>query len=711
MDNVNNDFRVVYMPIVEKAMKGDRLTMTGFVSTEAVDLAGEICPWDSWVKHLGNFKANPIYCYNHDKEVPIGKVGNTEAKPNQGLLFEDIQLTPIPFVKDILSLLIMDEVIKQQSAGFFNIRRAAHPENPNVSVLQENFLVEGSLVSVAMNPNGTSITVNQKLLNSEGMYEYKSISELMQQYDSGLITKAMKFVVPAEYAKIPMVAKGGTIIDTSKMNNLAPIFARLKATTHVEKAYDPKGEIAKNAKPSELTHAAVIPGENGSKDKYLFKLGFETAKGFNYDWEDVVTATAKVLGAKGGATFDADVKLGIVKRLQEAYKVLDKEFPTYEKTGESLADVPAWKLEDVHYNEVAFHEGEDLMVKNLIAKENVVALAGFFRSGDAATKEWAKVTPEVHELVKYLMTDVSIRVDAFGDCDDDDVDDFALIQQLLAILQAKASSTTDDDDCDGMIMQLGMKQDGEVVIERVQGATHTETDKDPDLLTSDNDTEVAATETNYYDIADAAVDAVSKDGINHDDDDTDGKPTRKKGMFWNEKRQRTKAEIDKIPAEHFAGPHKSFPIEDQEDVDNAWDLRGHADDPAAVGQKIIEIASRLGLKAPKGDSATKEKKSLFVKWLDEDVTRYGKIIGHTKDKGALAISEYAKTAQGFFEKTGVPYLVEKDSVRRITDLERLNTATKAQETLKKFTDTSTLAPIDSPKRKVNLDKMFSKRLW
>jgi hypothetical protein len=705
--NSMNDFRVVFMPIVEKSMKGDRLTMSGFVSTEAIDLAGDSCPWDSWVKHLANFQANPIYCYNHDKEVPIGKVSKTSAVPNQGLHFEDIQLTPIPFVKDILSLLILDGVVQQQSAGFFNIKRMAHTENPNVTILQENFLVEGSLVSVAMNPHGTSIQVNDKLLNSEGMYEYKSITELMQHYDSGLINKSMKFVVPSEYAKIPMVAKGGTIIDTSKMNNLAPIFARLQATTHVEKAYDPKGEIAKNAKASELTHAAVIPGENGAKDKFLFKLGFETAKGFNYDWEDVVTATAKIFGAKGGATFDSDVKANIVKRLESAYLALDKTFPTYEKSGDSMAEMPAWKLDDVHYSEVKFHEGEDVLVKNLIAKENIVALAGYLKAQDKETKEFVKSIPEAIEVTKYLTTDISVRIDAYNDLDDDDKGEFAFMQQLISLLAAKAAATADTDDS-GMLMQLGLKkEDGEVKIERVQGATHNE-DKE-NILSSDNDTEVAATETNYADLADAAVKAVADDGINHDNDDTDGKPNRKKGMFWNEKKQRTKKELDKIPADQYAGPHQSFPIEDQDDVDNAWDLRGHADDPAAVGKKIIEIATRLGLKAPKGIAATdKVKKSLFVKWLDEDITRYGRLIGRKEDE--VAVVEYVKNDEGIFETNSTPYLLQKTEVLRITDLNYTNAIIKTAEMVIQLSNDQTLAEIEVPKPKTDFKKLLSKRI-
>lgn len=50
--------------------------------------------------------------------------------------------------------------------------------------------------------------------------------------------------------------------------------------------------------------------------------------------------------------------------------------------------------------------------------------------------------------------------------------------------------------------------------------------------------------------------------------------------------------------EDFAGPHQSFPIRGQEDVDHAARLIGHADDPEAVKSKIKTIAKRKGLTIP-----------------------------------------------------------------------------------------------------------------
>jgi len=57
-------------------------------------------------------------------------------------------------------------------------------------------------------------------------------------------------------------------------------------------------------------------------------------------------------------------------------------------------------------------------------------------------------------------------------------------------------------------------------------------------------------------------------------------------------------ERDAIPTEDFAGPHQSFPIRNQDDVDSAAKLIGHADDPDAVKRNVIRIAKKKGLKLP-----------------------------------------------------------------------------------------------------------------
>lgn len=60
----------------------------------------------------------------------------------------------------------------------------------------------------------------------------------------------------------------------------------------------------------------------------------------------------------------------------------------------------------------------------------------------------------------------------------------------------------------------------------------------------------------------------------------------------------SQADRDAMDPDDFAGPHQSFPIRNQQDVDDAKMLVGHAEDPDAVKAKIISIAKRKGLLIP-----------------------------------------------------------------------------------------------------------------
>lgn len=65
-----------------------------------------------------------------------------------------------------------------------------------------------------------------------------------------------------------------------------------------------------------------------------------------------------------------------------------------------------------------------------------------------------------------------------------------------------------------------------------------------------------------------------------------------------QERDYTQKDRDQMDASDFAGPHQSFPILTQQDVDNAARLIGHADDPDAVKRRVIAIAKRKGFTLP-----------------------------------------------------------------------------------------------------------------
>lgn len=72
----------------------------------------------------------------------------------------------------------------------------------------------------------------------------------------------------------------------------------------------------------------------------------------------------------------------------------------------------------------------------------------------------------------------------------------------------------------------------------------------------------------------------------------------------------SKKERDAIPDEDFAGPHRSFPVRNQDDVDNDARLLGHAkpEDQPEIKRNIIRLAKKKGLTLPQSWQDELEKK-------------------------------------------------------------------------------------------------------
>jgi hypothetical protein len=112
-------------------------------------------------------------------------------------------------------------------------------------------------------------------------------------------------------------------------------------------------------------------------------------------------------------------------------------------------------------------------------------------------------------------------------------------------------------------------------------------------------------------------------------------------------------ERKKIPASDFAGPHDSYPIRNQQEVNSAARLAGHAANPDAVRAGIRRIAQRKGLKLP--DSWQKKAVTKDVNNapnLHEVPFTYGENCASCKFAGPLSngifCERYTFTTQSFW---------------------------------------------------------------
>lgn len=113
---------------IKKVGPSDTLTMSGYVSTKAPDLMNEVVEPSAFKKHLKRYQDNPIYCFNHERDFPIGTVANIKID-DKGLYLEGITLLEeYKFVKDYVKPAITQGILKQQSIGFLSLE---HEYTPN----------------------------------------------------------------------------------------------------------------------------------------------------------------------------------------------------------------------------------------------------------------------------------------------------------------------------------------------------------------------------------------------------------------------------------------------------------------------------------------------------------------------------------------------------------------------------------------------------
>jgi HK97 family phage prohead protease len=400
---------------------GDSMVMSGYVSTGVPDLVNDKVPPSAFSKYLQRYKNNPVYCYNHDHFTPIGKVRNVEIT-EKGLYLDEIKLTNIPVVKEIIWPLVKDGVLKQQSIGFLSLDG---DWDGKFYVHKEIYLLECSLVTVACNPEAEI----DRVKSIPGFEQYKNLNDLIRGYTTG------KVRLPSEISKQFHIMNNP--LGESKVNNahpLTPDFVDVTAIKNVDTSlYDPEGEIVpkpnrihKNySKVSELIHAAkrVVDG----KDVYMFEIGVPTTKGFRYDWDKTAMTVCRILGAKGVANYTPNEKLGILERVAEVYETLGKAMPTYE--GVVVSDLNPDVLSEVKFSEIVFSEGEKDILNATILESDITSVENVIKS----YVEKGSIPENVQTQLKRLRA----YVDVFGVINS--AEDAEAAANLLSLVVASAT--------------------------------------------------------------------------------------------------------------------------------------------------------------------------------------------------------------------------------------------------------------------------------
>jgi HK97 family phage prohead protease len=377
MSMPNNKHGSLYGGIEVKAEQASRMMFSGYVSTGVADLVDEVVEPSSFEKHLPAYKNNPVVCWNHNRDFPIGKCGDVEIT-DKGLYLHDVKLVKqIPIVQDMIWPCIQEGVLKQMSIGFLSL--AGRMEGKYYHH-KETYLLESSVVTVACNPTAEIDVVKR-------FGDMKTLDDLINAYEKGFLE--LPFEVRKHYfIDGPMnqiekeIEQESMSTQKEKTHPLTPDFTDTTAIQlgqgEYEKYYDKDGEEVKKPYPSQKNYHTVnslicaAKRESEGKTTYLFEVGVPTEKGFKYDWQKVALTMSRILGAKGGAHFNADEKSNIIVRLSEAYGLLEKSLPTVKcEEGSIPVDMLiAEELDKLEYKDVEFLEDEQFILMRTVLEND-----------------------------------------------------------------------------------------------------------------------------------------------------------------------------------------------------------------------------------------------------------------------------------------------------------------------------------------------------
>lgn len=394
---------------IKKVGPSDTLTMSGYVSTKAPDLMNEVVEPSAFKKHLKRYQDNPIYCFNHERDFPIGTVANIKID-DKGLYLEGITLLEeYKFVKDYVKPAITQGILKQQSIGFLSLEHEYTPSG--LLVHKEVYLLESSIVSVACNPTAILDFIGYKAFKL-----YNTVDEFADAYNKGLVTIDKKFFVPDTYAVEETIPMKDTEIKTEVKSAYEAI---MLADEELAK-YDPEGvSVSKPSKENKSYNSLmrlVTLLKSNSNGGYAYEIGGITAKGFNYSFDKVAIAMCKTLGARGGIDIDNDGKLLLIKRLEHAYSVLGKNMPLFDNVPLKECNPDLLIGADITFSNVQFQEEENLIFEKAIYETDVTNVISTTKR--LTDNEFLKEQVLTNESVlKYISPYLSLCVYAVPETD------------------------------------------------------------------------------------------------------------------------------------------------------------------------------------------------------------------------------------------------------------------------------------------------------
>lgn len=425
------------------AKSDDKLEISGWMSTDGVDLSKEVVEAKSFEEYLGVYKQAGRMWHNHDSNQVIGKAHEMSLESN-GLRLDKGILSATEFNKNYLMPLIRDGAVSEMSIQFKSmkgtyINRVYHH--------QKVYLIETSVVSVACNPEAVINNV-KSLVPAEFWGRLRDTEKALTLDDLMELDKLGLLKMPKDVKQTFYMGEG--IGDNNKLElpmsdnmnkkdvteGYTPDFSDYKVISKVDIPHDEVGKILplpqKVQKNYDELCAKIFLVKSDFRNSYMYRIASLTENGVKYDFDQVALSTAYVFGVRGGALFDKDQKTEIIKELISIYEKLGKTLPTYK--GIPINEVEESECANsIKYSDLEFHNGENKIVYDTLVKTNTEAIKNYLDASENKLQS-------AREVAKYVYGSMDFRVSIYPSS----AEDMAIGQMFLDCLSALYPSEPDD---------------------------------------------------------------------------------------------------------------------------------------------------------------------------------------------------------------------------------------------------------------------------
>lgn len=337
------------------------MQMSGYASTSDADLVNDIIKPAAFTKYIHAYRKNPVYCYQHDQGMPIGKIERVDIT-DKGLYLHNITLSNIPAVRETIWPLIKDGVLRQQSIGFLSLE-GAWVEGTDFYEHKTVYMLETSIVTVACNPQAM-LDVVKRLPGAES---FRSLSELVRAQAEGRVP------VLSEISKAFAITNNPLSKDNLEMKET-------KTADTANIAYDETGDLIGHPRKHSKNYAELCGAlylksdvESGS---HRLPLGAATSRGYRFVWENVAVSMCKTLGARNHVAMNGDERADAMLRLAAAYTRLGKDMPVVD--GVPLDEMSSEALANLRVSEVTFAHNEKALLEASILESNFAEIKSLF---------------------------------------------------------------------------------------------------------------------------------------------------------------------------------------------------------------------------------------------------------------------------------------------------------------------------------------------